>query len=114
LKAADDAPVPFLPGAATASEAMQLMDRGYTIQKFFPAGPAGGIPYLKALASPLPAVSFCPTGGVDAKNAADYLALANVVCVGGSWVTPKDAVAGGDWPRVEALAREASRLGAKR
>ena len=68
------------------------MDAGYTILKFFPAEPAGGVPYLKALASPLPAVSFCPTGGVDAKNAAAYLALANVVCVGGSWVTPKDAV----------------------
>jgi len=78
------------------------------------AGPAGGIPYLKALASPLPAVSFCPTGGVDATNAAAYLALDNVVCVGGSWVTPKDAVASGDWPRIEALAREASLLGAKR
>lgn len=114
LKAADDAPVPFLPGAATASEAMRLMDAGYTILKFFPAGPAGGIPYLKALASPLPAVSFCPTGGVDATNAAAYLALDNVVCVGGSWVTPKDAVASGDWPRIEALAREASLLGAKR
>jgi 2-dehydro-3-deoxyphosphogluconate aldolase/(4S)-4-hydroxy-2-oxoglutarate aldolase len=114
LKAAADAPVPFLPGAATASEAMRLMDAGYTILKFFPAEPAGGIPYLKALASPLPAVSFCPTGGIDATNAAAYLALSNVVCVGGSWATPKDAVAGGDWPRIEGLAREASLLGARR
>jgi 2-dehydro-3-deoxyphosphogluconate aldolase/(4S)-4-hydroxy-2-oxoglutarate aldolase len=93
---------------------MQLMDSGYTILKFFPAGPAGGIPYLKALAAPLPAISFCPTGGVDATNAGDYLALANVVCVGGSWVTPRDALASRNWPRIEALAREASRLGAKR
>ena len=76
LKAAEDSPVPFLPGAATASEVMQLMDAGYTIQKFFPAEPAGGIAYLKALASPLPAISFCPTGGIGAKNAAAYLALA--------------------------------------
>lgn len=112
LKAADDSPVPFLPGAATASEAMRLMDAGYTILKFFPAEPAGGIPYLKALASPLPALSFCPTGGIDAKNAPAYLALDNVVCVGGSWVTPKDALAAGDWPRFEELARKASLLGA--
>ena len=110
LKAADDSPVPFLPGAATASEVMQLMDSGYTIQKFFPAEPAGGIAYLKALASPLPAVSFCPTGGIDAKNAAAYLALPNVVCVGGSWVTPKDALAKGDWARVTTLARDAAAL----
>lgn len=113
LKAADDSPVPLMPGAATPSEVMALMDAGYTIQKFFPAEPAGGIAYLKALGGPLPAVRFCPTGGIDAKNAASYLALANVVCVGGSWVAPKDALAAGDYPRIEALAREASKLGAK-
>jgi len=110
LKAAEDSPVPFLPGAATASEVMQLMDMGYTIQKFFPAEPAGGIAYLKALASPLPAVSFCPTGGISEKNAAAYLALPNVVCVGGSWVTPKEALGRGDWPRVTTLARQAMAL----
>jgi 2-dehydro-3-deoxyphosphogluconate aldolase / (4S)-4-hydroxy-2-oxoglutarate aldolase len=110
LKAAQDSPVPFLPGAATASEVMQLMDMGYTIQKFFPAEPAGGIAYLKALASPLPAVSFCPTGGISEKNAGAYLALPNVVCVGGSWVTPKDALGRGDWPRITKLAREAVAL----
>jgi len=110
LKAAEDSPVPFLPGAATASEVMQLMDMGYTIQKFFPAEPAGGVAYLKALASPLPAVSFCPTGGISEKNAASYLALPNVVCVGGSWVTPKDALGLGDWPRITKLAREAVAL----
>lgn len=107
LKAADDSPVPFLPGAATATEVMQLMDLGYTILKFFPAEPAGGIGYLKALASPLPAVRFCPTGGIDAKNAPAYLALPNVVCVGGSWVAPKDAIGLGDWSRITNLAREA-------
>jgi len=114
LKAADDSPVPWMPGSATPSEAMRLMDLGYTIQKFFPAEQSGGVAYLKALSSPLPAVSFCPTGGVDAKNAERYLALDNVVCVGGSWVTPKDALKGGDFARIEKLAREATMLGAKR
>jgi 2-dehydro-3-deoxyphosphogluconate aldolase/(4S)-4-hydroxy-2-oxoglutarate aldolase len=110
LKAAEDSPVPIMPGAATATEVMTLMDAGYTIQKFFPAGPAGGIPYLKALAAPLPAIRFCPTGGIDAGNAADYLALSNVICVGGSWVVPADAIAAGDWSRVERLARQAMAL----
>ena len=113
LAAADDSPVPFMPGSATPSEAMALMDLGYTIQKFFPAEPSGGIAYLKALGSPLPALSFCPTGGVDAKNAAAYLALDNVICVGGSWVTPKNAWAGNHFAKIEKLAREASKLGAK-
>jgi 2-dehydro-3-deoxyphosphogluconate aldolase / (4S)-4-hydroxy-2-oxoglutarate aldolase len=111
LAAADDSPVPFMPGSATPSEAMELMDLGYTIQKFFPAEQSGGIAYLKALGAPLPAVSFCPTGGVDAKNAASYLALENVVCVGGSWVTPKNALAANDFASIEKLAREASKLG---
>ena len=110
LKAAQDSPVPFLPGAATASEVMQLMDLGYTMQKFFPAEPAGGVAYLRALAAPLPAVSFCPTGGISEKNAGAYLALPNVTCVGGSWVTPKDALDHGDWPRITKLAREAVAL----
>ena len=79
-----------------------------------PVTAAGGIAYLKALASPLPVMRFCPTGGIDADNAPAYLALDNVVCVGGSWVTPKDALATGDWARVEELARKASRLGANR
>jgi 2-dehydro-3-deoxyphosphogluconate aldolase/(4S)-4-hydroxy-2-oxoglutarate aldolase len=111
LAAARDSAVPLMPGAATASEVMILMDEGYTIQKFFPAGPAGGIAYLKALASPFPAISFCPTGGVGADNAADYLALSNVACVGGSWVAPADAIAAGDWKRIEKLARTAAALG---
>ena len=110
LYAAEDSRIAFLPGAATASEAMTLMDHGYPVQKFFPAVPAGGIGYLKSLASPLPAIRFCPTGGIDASNAADYLALPNVVCVGGSWVAPADAVANRDWGRIETLARAASQL----
>jgi len=110
MKAAEDSPVPFLPGAATASEAMQLMDSGYTIQKFFPAEAAGGVAYLKALAGPLPALSFCPTGGINETNAAAYLALPNVVCVGGSWVTPKEAIGLGDFSRITALARTAAAL----
>lgn len=114
LAAGDDSPVPFMPGSATPSEAMELMDAGYTIQKFFPAEPSGGIAYLKALAAPLPAVSFCPTGGVEAKNAGAYLALDNVVCVGGSWITPKNALAKNDFAAIEKLARQASKLGGKR
>ena len=114
LAAADDSPVPWMPGSTTPSEAMALMDLGYTIQKFFPAEQSGGIAYLKALASPLPALSFCPTGGVDGKNAGAYLALDNVVCVGGSWVTPKDALAANDFAQIEKLAREASKLGGKK
>lgn len=110
LDAADDSPVPLLPGAVTASEAMTLLERGYRCQKFFPAEPAGGRHYLKSLSSPLPDISFCPTGGITAATAEAYLALPNVLCVGGSWVTPNDAVAAGDWGRIEALAREASAL----
>lgn len=107
LYAAEDSGIPFLPGAATASEAMTLMDHGYPVQKFFPAVQAGGIPYLNALAAPLPAIRFCPTGGIDQANAASYLALSNVLCVGGSWVAPRDAVAARAWDRVETLARAA-------
>src|SRR5678815_453659 len=85
LGAADDSPLPYLPGAATATEAMQLLDRGYRFQKFFPATQAGGPDYLRALASPLPAIRFCPTGGITAATAHDWLGLPNVICVGGSW-----------------------------
>ena len=110
LASAASSAVPFLPGVATAGEAMALAERGYRYMKFFPAEPAGGIAYLRALGAPLPAIRFCPTGGIGAKNAPDYLALANVICVGGSWVAPAEAVAGGDWARVTALAREAFAL----
>jgi 2-dehydro-3-deoxyphosphogluconate aldolase/(4S)-4-hydroxy-2-oxoglutarate aldolase len=103
--------VPILPGVATASEAMVARDKGLRLLKFFPAGPAGGPNYLKALASPLQEIQFCPTGGVSLDNAGDYLKLANVVCVGGSWVAPVDAVKAGDWARIERLAREAAALG---
>lgn len=110
IAAAGECPVPFLPGVATAGEAMTLAEAGFTMLKFFPAEPAGGVSYLKALASPLPQIRFCPTGGIGPANAADYLALRNVMCVGGSWVTPGDALASGDWRRVTALAQAAAAL----
>ena len=110
LEAAAASPVPLLPGTATASEVMRLLEHGCRYLKFFPAEPAGGIAYLKALASPLPEARFCPTGGIDAGRAVQYLSLSNVVCVGGSWVAPNDAVAAGDWPRIVELARAAAAL----
>lgn len=110
LAAADGSPVPYLPGVATAGEAMTLAERGYRLLKFFPAEPAGGIPYLKGLGAPLPDIRFCPTGGIGAKNAASYLALANVICVGGSWVAPAEALAAGDWATITNLSREAAKL----
>ena len=110
LTAVRDTAVPLLPGAATASEAMTLLEQGYAFQKFFPAEPAGGANYLKALASPLSGIRFCPTGGVSRDNAGGYLSLPNVVCVGGSWVAPADKVAAGDWGAIETLARDAAGL----
>ncbi|MCB1883130.1 MAG: bifunctional 4-hydroxy-2-oxoglutarate aldolase/2-dehydro-3-deoxy-phosphogluconate aldolase [Geminicoccaceae bacterium] len=110
MEAARGGEMPLLPGAATASEIMLLLDQGYRYLKFFPAGPAGGVPYLKSLASPLPQARFCPTGGIDAANAKDYLALPNVLCVGGSWVAPAKAVKEGAWDEVERLARAAAGL----
>ena len=110
IDAALASPVPFLPGIATAGEAMSLAERGFAALKFFPAEPAGGIAYLKALGAPLPGIRFCPTGGVGAGNAADYLALQNVICVGGSWVAPADALAQGNWTRITALSKEAAQL----
>lgn len=110
LDAAATSPCPLLPGAATATEMMQLAERGYDRQKFFPAVPAGGLAYLQAVASPLAEIAFCPTGGIDAASAPAFLRLGNVLCVGGSWVAPKAAVATGDWRTVTALAAEAARL----
>jgi 2-dehydro-3-deoxyphosphogluconate aldolase / (4S)-4-hydroxy-2-oxoglutarate aldolase len=110
LDACAEQGLPLLPGAATASEIMALLEKGYTVQKFFPAEQAGGAAYLKSIGSPIPQVSFCPTGGISLKNARDYLGLANILCVGGSWVAPKDAVAAGDWAAITALAREACGL----
>ena len=107
LDACEANDLPLLPGAATASEAMALLERGYTVQKFFPAEANGGVPALKAIGAPIPQVSFCPTGGVSLKNAPDYLALSNTLCVGGSWVAPADKVAAGDWDAIAALAAEA-------
>lgn len=110
LDAADDHELPLLPGAATSSEAMALLERGYRFQKFFPAVPAGGTKLLGAWASPLPQIRFCPTGGISLANAPEFLALPNVVCVGGSWLTPADKLAASDWAGIEALAREAAQL----
>lgn len=108
LRACVDEGLPLLPGAATATEAMALLGRGWDMLKFFPAEASGGAPALKAIGAPIPQVAWCPTGGVTPDNAGGYRALPNVACVGGSWVAPADAVAAGDWARIEALAREAA------
>ncbi len=110
LGAAEDEDIALLPGGVTASECMALLEWGYTIQKFFPAEPAGGAPYLSSLASPLPQVKFCPTGGISPALAPNYLKLSNVITVGGSWMIPKTLIAAGDWAGIEKLAREASTL----
>ncbi len=102
--------LPLLPGAATATEAMTLQARGFEVLKFFPAEAAGGIKMLKGLGGPLAGISFCPTGGVSAANAADYLALRNVVCAGGSWIAPLDLVNAEKWDEIEARARAAAAL----
>lgn len=104
--------VPLLPGVATVSEIMMVMDHGLTAMKFFPAEPAGGPDYLSAVRGPLPMVRFCPTGGIQASTAGGYLSLPNVSCVGGSWLTPKDAIERQDWARVTELARQSVGLGA--
>jgi 2-dehydro-3-deoxyphosphogluconate aldolase/(4S)-4-hydroxy-2-oxoglutarate aldolase len=111
LDACEANDLPLLPGAATATEAMALLERGYTVQKFFPAEANGGAAALKAIGAPIPQVRFCPTGGVSLANAQDYLALPNVLCVGGSWVAPKDMMERGDWAGITALAVEAAGLG---
>ncbi|MFD7656904.1 bifunctional 4-hydroxy-2-oxoglutarate aldolase/2-dehydro-3-deoxy-phosphogluconate aldolase [Actinosynnema sp. NPDC059797] len=111
LDAAEDTGLPFLPGAATVSEAMRLAERGLTALKFFPAEAAGGVDYLKSIGGPLPGLRFCPTGGITPESAPRYLALPNVGCVGGSWLAPKDVLAAGDFGRVEELARAAAALG---
>lgn len=111
LAACADQDMPLLPGAATASEAMALLARGYDMLKFFPAEASGGAPALKAIGAPLPQISFCPTGGVSPANAESYLSLSNVICAGGSWVAPKDLVAAQDWDGITQLARAASKLG---
>lgn len=109
-EAAAHAGVPLLPGVATASEAMTMAELGFHILKFFPAEPAGGVAYLKSLSAPLPHLIFCPTGGIDEVKAKSYLALPNVVCVGGSWIIPAEAVKVGDWKRITTLAKACALL----
>lgn len=109
-KACHDLGLPLLPGVATGSEVMMAQEDGLTELKFFPAVQAGGLAMLKAWQGPFGDVKFCPTGGIHAGNAHEFLALSNVACVGGSWIVPTDAIAAGDWTRIEALAREASQL----
>jgi 2-dehydro-3-deoxyphosphogluconate aldolase/(4S)-4-hydroxy-2-oxoglutarate aldolase len=106
-----DTGLPFLPGTATLSEVLAVLEAGITEMKFFPAEASGGTAFLGSIASPVPAARFCPTGGITAATAGDYLALPTVGCVGGSWLTPREAVAAGDWARVERLAAEAAALG---
>jgi len=110
LDAADDCIIPLLPGIGSPTEAMTAAERGYSFLKFFPAEAMGGVPVLKSLASPLPDLVFCPTGGINFEKAKDYLALPNVICVGGSWITPGEVVAAGDFQTVEDLARNAASL----
>ena len=110
MDAARHGPLPYLPAIATPGELMAGLDRGYTAFKFFPAAFAGGVGALKALAGPFPGVRFCPTGGISLATAPEYLALPNVLCVGGSWVAPEAAIASGDVATIERLAREAAGL----
>jgi 2-dehydro-3-deoxyphosphogluconate aldolase/(4S)-4-hydroxy-2-oxoglutarate aldolase len=109
-KACHDLGLPLLPGVATGSEIMMAQEDGLTELKFFPAVQAGGLAMLKAWQGPFGDVKFCPTGGIHAGNAHEFLALSNVACVGGSWIVPTEAIAAGDWARIETLAREASQL----
>jgi len=107
LEAFMDVGAPVLPGIATASEAMSTFEAGFRAMKFFPAEPAGGVAYLKFLAGPFPDIVFCPTGGINADRAIDYLALPNVDCVGGSWVATEKMVSRGEWVAIESNARRA-------
>ncbi|NDV85921.1 bifunctional 4-hydroxy-2-oxoglutarate aldolase/2-dehydro-3-deoxy-phosphogluconate aldolase [Aurantimonas aggregata] len=112
LDAARSSSVPMLPGSATASELMAMIEEGYEILKFFPAQQIGGAAFLRSIAPVFPSLRFCPTGGISIDNVRDYLSLPNVICVGGSWLAPKAAVAAGDWDTVTRLAREAAALSA--
>ena len=108
--AADLCPLPWLPAVATASDVMRGIEHGHRRFKFFPAEASGGVVALRAFAGPFADVKFCPTGGIDAGNAAAYLRLPNVITVGGSWMVPTDAIASGDWARIATLARECAAL----
>lgn len=110
IAACQDFSLPLLGGVASASEAMRLLERGYDAAKFFPAEASGGAPALKALGGPLPDLAFCPTGGITPANAPDYLALPNVLCVGGSWVATVGALEAGDWDTITETARAAAAL----
>lgn len=110
LEAGKQAAMPFLPAVASVSEMMQAMEMGYEHFKFFPAAASGGVSALKAFSGPFPDVRFCPTGGISARDFTEYLALPNVLCVGGSWIVPADALNQGDWKRIEQLAKEACEL----
>ncbi|WP_116199019.1 bifunctional 4-hydroxy-2-oxoglutarate aldolase/2-dehydro-3-deoxy-phosphogluconate aldolase [Amycolatopsis circi] len=110
LDAAFATGLPFLPGAATVSEAMRLAERGLSALKFFPAEASGGAAFLKSIAGPLPQLQFCPTGGITVSSAPSYLALPNVGCIGGSWLTPAKLLAAKDFAAVEKLAAEAAAL----
>jgi 2-dehydro-3-deoxyphosphogluconate aldolase/(4S)-4-hydroxy-2-oxoglutarate aldolase len=110
LDAVAGADVRLLPGIATASEAMRLIERGYEFAKFFPAAASGGAAFLSSIASPLPQLKFCPTGGITLASAPDYLKLPNVVCIGGSWMVGRAAIAAGDWAGIAAAAKAASAL----
>ena len=110
LTACEAADLPLLPGAATSTEVMSLLERGYRVQKFFPAEANGGAAALKAIGAPLPQVRFCPTGGVTPANAPSYLGLSNTLCVGGSWVAPQALIDAGDWEGITDLARAAAAL----
>ncbi|HEY2927101.1 bifunctional 4-hydroxy-2-oxoglutarate aldolase/2-dehydro-3-deoxy-phosphogluconate aldolase [Piscinibacter sp.] len=110
VAAAKDSGLPLLPGVMTPSDVIAARAAGFSELKLFPAQQAGGTGMLKAMAGPFPDVSFCPTGGISVATAPEFLALPNVACIGGSWLTPREAVAAGDWPRITALAREAAAL----
>ncbi|MFC3034076.1 bifunctional 4-hydroxy-2-oxoglutarate aldolase/2-dehydro-3-deoxy-phosphogluconate aldolase [Pseudoalteromonas fenneropenaei] len=110
IELAKSTDIPFLPGAATPSEVMRLAAHGFKYLKFFPAEAAGGAPMLKSIGGPLPQVKFCPTGGISLDTAPTYLALNNVVCVGGTWMLDKQLIANKDWQAIEALAKQASQL----
>jgi 2-dehydro-3-deoxyphosphogluconate aldolase/(4S)-4-hydroxy-2-oxoglutarate aldolase len=110
MKAARESPIPFIPGVSTASEIMRGLDIGYTHFKFFPAEQMGGVSALKALFGPLPQARFCPTGSISAAKAPEYLALENVLCVGGSWIAPSDKIKAQDWASIEAAAKQAAAL----
>jgi 2-dehydro-3-deoxyphosphogluconate aldolase/(4S)-4-hydroxy-2-oxoglutarate aldolase len=110
LKAIVASGLPFFPGVATMTEVMQVMESGLTVMKFFPAVAAGGVKMLESFAGPFPQVEFCPTGGINAANAPEFFKLKNVVCVGGSWLTPKNLIANGDWAGITRLAQEATTL----